>query len=135
MHGDQPGQKGGGDRGGETRSETVLLLTVEPEQIGILAFGDKFDQITRPIKKAIDLIEVHLVHRHYAGKISRPLALGEIPVAACADDVDTFDIGLVHPVFEFHDEFFFAPATKAAIEDLVAPINGFKGGSLDDVTL
>jgi hypothetical protein len=135
VDGDQPGEKGRGNRGGEAGSETVLPFAAQPKQIGILAFGDKFDQTTGSIKKPIDLIEVHLVDRHYGGKISGPFALGKIRVAAGADDMDLFEVGFVVPVFEFHNELFFASATKAAIEDLVAPIKRFKGSSLDDVTL
>jgi hypothetical protein len=121
--------------GQRTRSEAAFLLTVEPEQIGVLTFSDEFHQVAGSIKKPIVLSDIHLVHRHHRRKISGPFTFGEVSVAAGANDMNPFNVRLVHPVLELIDKFFLAPATKTEIQDLVTAINRLKSGPLDNVTL
>ena len=98
--GKQAGQNASDARGRETAATDFFETAIQPGNFDVQPPGGKFDQVSNPAEKCINLSASGKIYRKHGREMSGPFAFDQALVVARGDDMAASDIGLIDPILE-----------------------------------
>ena len=131
MAGQEPGEQAGHVWCGKAAAGNLLGLALSPSHLEVLSLGQEFDQGSGSVVEGVGRGRPGEPDGDDGGEVTGPFAPGEIDVVTGGHDVALSEVGLIDPILVGQD-MVFAGAAEAAMEDVVAAVEGLANALADD---